>query len=309
MSLSHVNRMPDLTALDIPPKQYMITLSDDTIFYNVLNNNRQLAVQNDAAVNGDYVLVEVTGKSGITKTIHIELGRKHFLDYEKALLGCMAGQVLKATFCGEETTIHVQTVKKVIEMPLTDDNIAALHMPGIETLVDYRQQYIREHGDEKAEQIFHAIQGKLLRKLAALMEISLDEDELNDFHRQQRAMIQSVSGDVDQRLMDAYGSKGDKTLEECDRIFFEENKRTFMIYLWGKALAEQNGRQMTDTEHKQVLEYYSLIHGRTEEEIVADGLMEEAARPFYIQYGIGEVKKYYKSLVSFSASGIRAQAL
>jgi hypothetical protein len=224
-------------------------------------------------------------------------------------LGCTAGQTLKATICGEETTIQVQIVKKVVEMPLTDKNIAALHMPGIETLVDYRKQYIREHGDEKAEQIFRAIQGKLLPKLVQLMEISLDEDEMNDFHQQQRAMIHSISGDVDQRLLDAYGSNGDKTPEECDLMFFEENKRSFMIYLWGKTLAERNKRQMTDAERKQALEYYSLIHGKNEVEIAAEGLMDEAVQPFYLQYGIGELKKYFKSLVRFSAIGIEPQAL
>lgn len=309
MSLSHVVRMPDLAALDILPKQCRITLSDDIIFSGVRSRNRKLAVQDAPAANGDYVLAESTGIGGITKTIHIELGRKHFPDVEKALLGCIAGQTLKAAVSGEETAIRVQTVKKVVEMPLTDESMAALHMPGIETLADYRRQYIREHGDEKAEQIFHAIQGKLLKQLVQIMEVSLDEGEMNDFHRQQRAMIQSISGDVDQRLVDAYGGDGGKTPDECDRMFFEENKRTFMLYLWGKALAERNKRQMTDAERKQVLEYYSLIHGKNEDEIAAEGRMDEAAQPFYLQYGIGEVKKHYKSLVRFMAIGIEPQAL
>jgi hypothetical protein len=309
MSLSHVVHMPNLLELDIPTKQCMITLSDDTIFCDVLNRNRQLAVQDAPALNGDYVLAEVTGKNGITKTIHIELGKKHFVDYEKALLGCTAGQTIKAAVYGEKTTIRVQTVKKVVEMPLTDENMAALHMPGIKTLVDYRQQYIREHGDEIAGKIFHAIQRKLLKKLVSLMEVSLDEGEMNHFHQQQRAMIQSVSGDVDQRLIDAFGGDGGKSAEECDRIFFEENKSTFMIYLWGKKLAEQNKRQITDVEHEEMLEYYNLIHGKNEAEIIEQGLMDEAVQPFYIKYGIGEVKKYYKSLVRFFAIGIQSQAL
>jgi FKBP-type peptidyl-prolyl cis-trans isomerase (trigger factor) len=270
MGLSRVVRMPDFAALDIPQKQCRITLSDDTIFSDVLNRNRQLAVQDVAAANDDYVLIDAVGKSGKAKTIHIELGRKHFPDYEKVLLGCAAGQTLKVAVFGEETTIQVQTVKKVVEMPLTDETIAALHMPGIAMLADYRRQYIREYGDEKAEQIFHAIQGKLLRQLIQLMEVSLDESELNAYHLKQRAMIQSISGDVDQRLVDAYGSDGGKTPEECDRMFFEENKRSFTIYLWGKALAERNKRQMTDAERKQVLEYYSLIHGKNEDAIAAD---------------------------------------
>lgn len=304
MSLSKVVRMPDLTRLEIPEKQCHITLKDDTIFQGFRDQHRQLAVQEGPAAQGDYVLAQAASEPGGTRTVHIELGAHRFPDYEKALLGCRAGQTLQAMICGEDTTLQVESVKKVVELPLTDESIAALQLPGIQTLADYRRQYIADHGDALADRIFSAIQEKLLNQLAELMEVSLDQQELEQFHRQQRDMIQAVSGDVDQRLMDAYGGS---TPEESDRLFFQDNRRTFLIYLWGKALADQDGHQMTQTQLDQVLEYYQLIHGKSKEEVLAQGLMEEACQPFYLQYGIGALRRYFKSLVVISATDVPPQ--
>ena len=66
---------------------------------------------------------------------------------------------------------------------------------------------------------------------------------------------------------------------------------------------------MTEAEQAQMLEYYQAIYGKSKKDVLAEGLMEEVSRPFYIQYGIREVLNYYKSLVRFSAEGIEPQAL
>lgn len=304
MCLSKVVRMPDLTRLEIPEKQCHITLKDEIIFQDLRNQHRQLAVQEDPAVPGDYVLAQAVSAPDHARTVHIELGARRFPDYEKALLGCRTGQTLRAVICGEDTTLQVESVKQVVELPLTDQSIAALRIPGIHTLADYRRQYIADHGDTLADRIFSAIQEKLLNQLAEMMEVSLDQRELDRFHRQQREMIQNISGDVNQRLMDAYGGS---TPEESDRLFFQDNRRTFLLYLWGKALADQDGHQMTQAELDQVLEYYQLIHEKSKEEVLAQGLMEEACQPFYLQYGIGALRRYFKSLVLISATDVPPQ--
>ena len=66
---------------------------------------------------------------------------------------------------------------------------------------------------------------------------------------------------------------------------------------------------MTEAEQAQMLGYYQAIYGKSKKDVLAEGLMEEVSRPFYIQYGIREVLNYYKSLVRFSAEGIEPQAL
>lgn len=306
MCVSHIIRMPDLTALDIPPRQRQIPLPDEVIFADVRNAHRRVAVQEGPAAAGDYVLAKAMPAHGPETLVHIELGSNTFPAYEAALLGCRPGETRQAVAYGEETTLQVQTVKKVVDLPLTDASIASLGLPGIRTLVDYRRAYIRAHGAERAERIFHALQGRLLQAVAGQMEVFLDEGEVAQFHQQQRDMIQRISGDLDQRLMDAYG--GD-TPEEADRRFLADNRQTFAIYLWGLALARRDGRQMTEAEQQQMLENYMLIHDTTKEAILAQGLQEAANRPFYMQYGIGQLKAYYLSLVRFSATGIPSQAL
>lgn len=304
MSSSKVVRMPDLTGLEIPEKQCHITLKDDTIFQDLRNQHRQLAVQTGPAAPGDYVLAEATRETGGTSTVHIELGARQFPDYEKALLGCRAGQTLEAVICGEKTILQVESVKKVVELPLTNESIAALQLPGIHTLADYRRQYIADHGDALADRIFDAIREKLFNQLAEGLEVSLDQQEMDRFHQQQRDMIQTVSGDLDQRLMDAYGGS---TPEESDRLFYQDNRRTFLIYLWGKALAEQDGRQMIQAELDQAWEYYQLIHETGQEEPIPQERMDEVCQPFYLQYGIGALRRYFKSLVRISATDVPPQ--
>lgn len=97
------------------------------------------------------------------------------------------------------------------------------------------------------------------------------------------------------------------TPEESDRLFYGENRRTFLLYLWGKALAEQDGRQMTRAELDQALEYYQLIHEKSQEAVLAQGLMEAVRQPFYLQYGIGALRRYFRSLVRISATDVPPQ--
>ena len=64
---------------------------------------------------------------------------------------------------------------------------------------------------------------------------------------------------------------------------------------------------MTQAELDQVLEYYQLIHEKDKEQVLSQGLMEEACQPFYLQYGIGALRRYFKSLVRISATDVPPQ--
>ena len=62
-------------------------------------------------------------------------------------------------------------------------------------------------------------------------------------------------------------------------------------------------------EYRQALSYYCLAFDTTEEQVEQEGLKEEVLRSFYLQYGIGQLKKRYQSLVRFQAEGIPPQPL
>lgn len=309
MRLSCVIRMPDLSKLDIPERLRLISVKDDQIFHELKIRNRRIEDQEDGAAKGDYVLIDAINSHGGSRTLHIELGKKCFPDYEKVLLGCQVGQELRVVINGEDTVIHIQSVRRVIELSLTDDTIASLRIPDVATLIEYRRKYLRQNGEKIADCIFRAIQPRLIDNVLALADISLDADEMDLYNQQQRTMLQNISGDVDQRLMKAYGADGTKTLEECYRQFYEDNKRTFSMYLWGKALAGQEHATPTESEYRQALTYYCLVFNKTEEQVEQEGLREEMLRSFYLQYGINRLKDYYKSMVSFSAAGIPLQPL
>lgn len=309
MSLSYVVRMPDLSKLDIPAKQRLIPVRDEQIFSDLRNQHRKIDDQENGATQGDYVLIDTINPAGVSRTCHIELGANRFQEYERVLSGCKAGQVLHTVINGAAQTIHIRSVRKIIELPLTDGSIASLKIPGVATLTAYRSKYIQERGEEIADRVFRAIQPKLMGNVLALAEIFLDDGEMALYHAQQRSMLQNISGDVDERLIKAYGAGGTRSLEDCYRQFQEDNRRTFSMYLWGKTLAEQNHVAPTAAQYRQALEYYCLAFNRTEEQVSREGLVEEALRSFYLQYGISRLRDYYKSIVTFSAVGIPSQPL
>ena len=140
MSNSHVVRMPDLSKLNIPEKQRLIRVRDEQIFQELKTQHRRIEDQTDGAEKGNYVLIDVVRPNGETKTDHIELGEKAFSDYQAVLFGCKAGQVVSLTTGGEKVTIRIRTVRRVAELSLTDEAIAALKIPGIVTLADYRRR-------------------------------------------------------------------------------------------------------------------------------------------------------------------------
>ena len=247
MSASFVVQMPDLTKLDIPEKQLSLRIGDNMIFRDLKNQYRQLEDRIGAACKGDYVLAEIAGAGGNVRRLHIELGRDRFPELEAALLGCTAGQFLRAVVNGEDTAISVRSVRKV--------------------------------------------------------------RELKRYHQQQRRMLQTISGDVDRRLMDAYGPMGGQTPEECDRLFLVDNRMPFSIYVWGKTLAERRGVKPTEEEYQQALEYYCTVFEEDETQIAAKGLEEETLQMFYISYAVGELKKYYLSVVRLSADEVAPMSL
>lgn len=306
MSLSYVVRMPDLSKLDIPEKQRNIPVRDEQIFQELRTQNRRLEDREDGAVKGDYVLVDIINPRGATRTVHIELGGKAFSEYGEALLGCQTGQEKHFAVNGEDMLMRVRSVRKVVDLPLTDEAIVALQLPGVSTLADYRRAYLREHGEEMADRVFRAIQQKLMNNVLALADIHVDEDELDLFNRRQTAMLQNISGDVNERLMKAYGGDGTKTMKECYKLFYADNRRNFTMQLWGKALAEQEGVKPSEEEYQQALAFYCLAFDTTEEQVKQEGLQEEALRSFYMQLGIGRLRDYYKSLVNFTANEIPA---
>lgn len=285
MSVSCVTSLPDLTKLDIPKKLRFIPIGDDKIFCNLKNKHRSVEEKEGDAGKGDYVLVTLTRENGSVRKRHVELGRNRFPDLEKILIGSRKGQKRKVKISGEDTLVEICKVSRVTELLLTDESIKSLELPGISSLADYRRQYLRAHGAEIAGRLFHSMQPRLLGQVVDMMECDLAQEELDHYHQQKRLMIQNISGDVDQRLSDAYGSKGDKSKEECDRLFYEDNKQTYAVYIWGKALAEQKGVVPDEEAAKQAIDSFCMIYEKTEEQVEAEGLREDAIIMFqHVEY-------------------------
>ena len=309
MFVSKVTRLPDLSRLDIPEKQRVITVRDEQIFADLRNRHRTMADREGGACIDDYVLVDLKNAQGAVRTLHAELGAKAFKAYETALIGCKAGQEIPLTLNGETVLLKVRSVRMPVELPLTDDAIAALQMPGIKTLHDYRLAYLKEHDTEIADRVFRALQARLIDQALAMTEMELDRRDTDRFNEQQLTMLKNIQGDADARILKAYGEDGKNSLEECYRLFYEDNARTCRVIILGKAMAEHDGAVPTEEEYRQFTEYFCLVFNKTTEQVEKENLREDVLQSYWLQYVIGQIKSYYRSIVRFDAVGIERMPL
>ncbi len=297
MRLSRVKKVPDFKDIQISDNNRMIKISDKTIFREIRNEKRRLEDTKRPAKNGDYVQVVVTCEEQDPKVIHIELGKRHYQAYEEVLIACTPNQVFEKVIYGKETNIKVISVKETKEMELTDENIEKLQLPGIHSVEDYRKDYVRRNQKEVVDRAFHALKKKFLKQLETILEVELVEAEVDKYNQNQRDMIETIAGNVEERLMVAYGNDGEKSLEECEALFKKDNTKNFKIIVLGDALAKKNHRQISEEEKEELLENYKLIHEKSDEEIKTKNLMEQVLEPFYLQYTIQELQNHYESLV------------
>ena len=309
MFISKVSRLPDLNKLNIPEKQRVITVRDEQIFADLKNRHRTMADREGGACIGDYVLVDLVNAQGNVRTVHMELGAKAFKAYETALIGCKAGQEITMTMNGETVLLKVRSVRMPVELPLTDDAIAALQMPNIKTLHDYRLAYLKEHGVEIVDRVFRALQGRLIDQTLEMTEMELDRKDTDRFNEQQLTMLKNIQGDADARILKAYGEDGKHSLEECYRLFYEENARTCRVIILGKAMAEHDGAVPNEEEYRQFTEYFCLVFNKTAEQVEEENLREDVLQSFWLQYAIGQIRSYYRSIVRFDAEGIARMPL
>ena len=308
MPTSYIVRMPVLTALEIPEKQRKIFVRDEQIFRQLNLENRSLQDRVDGANVGDYVRIEAVRPNGAVRKLQIELGKQVFPEYESILPGCQPGQTLELVLGEEQIAVHIQAVRQMVQHPVTDETVAALGLPGVATMADYRAKFLQDHGQELADKLFRALQGKLLEQVLGMMEVALEKEELDQYDRRQREMLQNISGDVDARVLRAYGGDGEKTLEECYRLFYEDNRRNYILWLWGKALAEKNVAP-TEEEYSQALEFYCMAFNTDEAQVERDGLREEVTRSFYMRHALSVLQDYYRSIVNISAEQIPEKPL
>lgn len=299
MSISHVTQIPDFTKLQIPAVNCIIRLSDKTVFKAVLDKHRKIISVNGPAQKGDFVLAEASFGAGEPEQRHIELGGRHFPDWESALQGGYSGQILEAAINGRTAAVKILSVERVVELELTDENIEKLGLPDIHTKGDYRKDFISHHGDEISTRVFSALREKLITRLVSLTEVELDPSELEAYNQQQLDMLDRIAGSADERLLLAYGDNGTHSIEECRALYAADNRQSYILLLLGHALAQRDKKQISPAERKEILGYYTAMWEKTEAEIEREGLLETALEPFYLQYAIGTLKAHYQSLVRF----------
>lgn len=296
MRQSHVKKIPDFAHLPISEKNRKIKISDNTIFKEIQNQNRTLQETGKSAQDGDYVQAVVTHEGKEPKVIHIKLGMRQFPAYEEALTGCTSGQTFSKTIYGKPCVFKVETVKRTQEMELTDENIEKLQLNGIHSVCDYRKDYINRNKEAIFDRVFHALKRKVVEELEKILEVELIEAEVDQYNNNQRNMIEYVAGDIEERLVIAYGNNGQNSLEECEQLFKKENTKNLKLIVLGEALITKNNYQISEEEKEGALENYKMVYGKTDDEIETENLMENVLEAFYLQYTYRELRKYFESI-------------
>lgn len=264
-------------------------------------NLAELVIKEDAAENGDTVVIDFEGKvdgvafdGGTAQNHSLELGSGSFIPgYEEQLVGHKAGETVEVTvtfpedyqaedLAGKEavftTTIHEVKAKEVPEL---DDELAKDIDEEVETLAELKAKYKAQLTEEKEAQYTDAVETAAIEAAVANAEIvelpgEMVHDEvhraMNEFlgNMQQQGisadMYYQLTGTSEEQLHAQYEGDADKRV------------RTNLV-IEAVAAAEnfETTQDEIDTEVAELAETYNMPKEQVEKLLPADMLKHDIA--------------------------------
>ncbi len=264
-------------------------------------NLAELVIKEDAAENGDTVVIDFEGKvdgvafdGGTAQNHSLELGSGSFIPgYEEQLVGHKAGETVEVTvtfpedyqaedLAGKEavftTTIHEVKAKEVPEL---DDELAKDIDEEVETLAELKAKYKAQLTEEKEAQYTDAVETAAIEAAVANAEIVELPGEMvhDEVHRAMNEFLgnmqqQGISADMYYQLTGTSEVQL-HTQFECDA---DKRDRTNLV-IEAVAAAEnfETTQDEIDTEVAELAETYNMPKEQVEKLLPADMLKHDIA--------------------------------
>ena len=264
-------------------------------------NLAELVIKEDAAENGDTVVIDFEGKvdgvafdGGTAQNHSLELGSGSFIPgYEEQLVGHKAGETVEVTvtfpedyqaedLAGKEavftTTIHEVKSKEVPEL---DDELAKDIDEEVETLAELKAKYKAQLTEEKEAQYTDAVETAAIEAAVANAEIVELPGEM--VHDEVHRAMNEFLGNMQQQGISAemYYQLTGTSEEQLHAQFEGDADKRVRTNLVIEAVAAAENFETTqdeiDTEVSELAETYNMPKEQVEKLLPADMLKHDIA--------------------------------
>ena len=264
-------------------------------------NLAELVIKEDAAENGDTVVIDFEGKvdgvafdGGTAQNHSLELGSGSFIPgYEEQLVGHKAGETVEVTvtfpedyqaedLAGKEavftTTIHEVKAKEVPEL---DDELAKDIDEEVETLAELKAKYKAQLTEEKEAQYTDAVETAAIEAAVANAEIvELPGETVHDeVHRAMNEFLgnmqqQGISADMYYQLT---GTSEEQLHTQFEGDADKRVRTNLVIEAVAAAENFETTQDEIDTEVAELAETYNMPKEQVEKLLPADMLKHDIA--------------------------------
>ena len=254
---------------------------EEAVNDNIKSSGSLETVEEGTVQEGDTVNIDYEGKldgvafdGGTDKGYDLEIGSNTFIDgFEEGLIGVAAGETVdlsltfpenyfSADLAGQDVVFTV-TVNEIQRVPELTDELASTLSEGAYTdAASYRESIRQELQADKESQRDSMIQQAILTQIANTCTINSYPPELVDYSVESTlSYYQSMAEAYGMEFADfltAYMGMTEDQLREEAALAAQENMQAEM-YL--KAIAEQEGIQVTEEEFQTGAEEYAQQYG------------------------------------------------
>ena len=264
-------------------------------------NLADLVIKEDAAENGDTVVIDFEGKvdgvafdGGTAQNHSLELGSGSFIPgYEEQLVGHKAGETVEVTvtfpedyqaedLAGKEavftTTIHEVKAKEVPEL---DDELAKDIDEEVETLAELKAKYKAQLTEEKEAQYTDAVETAAIEAAVANAEIVELPGEMvhDEVHRAMNEFLgnmqqQGISADMYYQLT---GTSEEQLHTQFEGDADKRVRTNLVIEAVAAAENFETTQDEIDTEVAELAETYNMPKEQVEKLLPADMLKHDIA--------------------------------
>ena len=264
-------------------------------------NLAELVIKEDAAENGDTVVIDFEGKvdgvafdGGTAQNHSLELGSGSFIPgYEEQLVGHKAGETVEVTvtfpedyqaedLAGKEavftTTIHEVKSKEVPEL---DDELAKDIDEEVETLAELKAKYKAQLTEEKETQYTDAVETAAIEAAVANAEIVELPGEMvhDEVHRAMNEFLgnmqqQGISADMYYQLT---GTSEEQLHAQFEGDADKRVRTNLVIEAVAAAENFETTQDEIDTEVAELAETYNMPKEQVEKLLPADMLKHDIA--------------------------------
>lgn len=295
--------LPALDRIHFLEEELVTDIRDDEIFQELMIRGKRFVPVRDGAEEGDFVLYQKRIGAEEALERQVVLGKGYDPEAERLLVKSCPGDV----FAIPQGELTVVSVKRRKEMELTDEAIRQMRIPQVDSLEDYRINYLKQHENRLKSRAVSRNMGKYLEQYVSLARMELDKAELAMYCEQEKeALLRQLGGSVPKyvaMLHQSFDQDGNTPTEICEQKMEESYKESYVQIVIGKELARRDGCELNADSYRNFVESVAAVTGRDVDTIKRNNPEERYPAEYYKQYLTSKLASYLRPYASITVNG------